>query len=151
MLRSATHILCQLNRRLKSTDVIDVLSDLFILRGVPAHIRSDDGPELVAKAVSGLDPRGRREDRLHHAGQPLENGYIESFNARLCDELLNGALFFTLREARIVIESWRRQYNAVRPHSSLGYRAPAPEVAICPAPPHGGLRSLERLRRPCFR
>lgn len=66
-------------------------------------------------------------------GSPWENGFVKSFNARLCDELLDGEVFHSLREARVVIEGWRRHYNAVRPHASLGYRPPAPEV-IVPAP-----------------
>jgi putative transposase len=78
----------------------------------------------------GLDCRGRCQKRLHRAGQPWENGYIESFNARLRDELLDGEIFYTLRKAKIVIENWRRHYNAVRPHASLGYKPPAPEVFV---------------------
>ena len=78
-----------------------------------------------------MDRRGRRKDRLHHPpGSPWENGFIESFNARLRDELLDGEIFYTLHEAQIVIESWRRHYNAVRPHAAIGYRAPAPEVFV---------------------
>lgn len=115
-------------RRLKATDVIDVLSDLFILRGVPGHIRSDNGPEFVAKAVQEWITAVGAKTAYIAPGSPWENGFIESFNARLRDELLDGEVFYTLREAQVVIESWRRHYNAVRPHASLGYRAPAPEV-----------------------
>jgi transposase InsO family protein len=118
------------NRRLNSTDVIDVLSDLFILRGVPEHIRSDNGPEFVAKAVRKWIHAVGAKTAYIAPGSPWENGYIESFNARLRDELLNGELFYTLTEARIIIESWRRHYNNVRPHSSLGYKPPAPEVFV---------------------
>ncbi len=117
-------------RRLKAVDVIDVLSDLFILRGVPGHIRSDNGPEFVAKAVREWIAAVGAQAAYIEPGSPWENGYIESFNARLRDELLNGEIFYTLREAQIVIESWRRHFNAVRPHASLGYRAPAPEVFV---------------------
>ncbi len=120
----------RLNRRLNSTDVIDVLSDLFILRGVPEHIRSDNGPEFVAKAVRKWIHAVGAKTAYIAPGSPWENGYIESFNARLRDELLNGELFYTLTEARIIIESWRRHYNNVRPHSSLGYKPPAPEVFV---------------------
>jgi putative transposase len=81
-------------------------------------------------------------------GSPWENGFIESFNARLRDELLDGEIFYTLREAQIVIESWRRHYNTVRPHASIGYRAPAPECSCQPSP-HGRLRNPDPLRRPC--
>ena len=77
-----------------------------------------------------MDRRGRGKDGVHHPGSPWENGFIESFNARLRDELLDGEIFYTLREAEIVIESWRRHYNTVRPHASIGYRAPAPEVFV---------------------
>ena len=136
----------RIDRKLNSTAVIDVLSDLFILRGVPEYVRSDNGPEFVAKAVQDWIVAVGAKTAYIERGSPWENGYIESFNARLRDELLNGEIFYTLREAQIVIESWRRHYNAVRPHASLGYRPPAPEVfvpafaawpaALCrPAPP----------------
>jgi len=120
-------------RRLKSIDVIDVLSDLFILRAVPEHIRSDNGPEFLARAVQEWILAVGAKTAYITPGSPWENGFIESFNARLRDELLNGEIFYTLREAQIVIESWRRHYNTVRPHASVGYRAPAPEVFV-PAP-----------------
>ena len=128
-------------RKLKATDVIDVLSDLFILRGVPGHIRSDNGPEFVAKAVQAWITAVGANTAYITPGSPWENGFIESFNARLRDELLDGEIFYSLREAQVVIESWRRHYNQVRPHASLGYRAPAPEVFVpvlatrIPAPP----------------
>ncbi|MCJ2128204.1 IS3 family transposase [Methylobacterium sp. E-045] len=115
-------------RKLKGIDVIDVLSDLFILRGVPGHIRSDNGPEFVAKAVQAWITAVGSKTAYITPGSPWENGYVESFNARLRDELLNGEIFYTLKEAQIVIESWRRHYNGVRPHASLGYRPPAPEL-----------------------
>jgi putative transposase len=117
-------------RRLKSIDVIDLLSDLFILRGIPEHIRSDNGPEFLAKAVQAWIAAVGTKTAYITPGSPWENGFIESFNARLRDELLNGEIFYTLREAQIVIESWRRHYNTVRPHASIGYRAPAPEVFV---------------------
>ena len=124
---------CEANRvgrRLKAADVIDVLSDLFILRGVPAHIRSDDGPEFVAKAVQGWIAAVGAKTAYIAPGSPWENGYVESFNARLRDELLDGEIFYSLREAEVVIESWRRHFNAVRPHGALGYRPPATEVVL---------------------
>src|SRR3984893_13257392 len=120
----------QVSRRLKSIDVIDVLSDLFILRGVPGHVRSDNGPEFVAKAVQEWIGAVGAKTAYITPGSPWENRFIESFNARLRDELLDGEIFYTLREAQIIIESWRRHYNAVRPHASIGYRAPAPEVFV---------------------
>ena len=110
--------------------MIDVLSDLFILRGIPGHIRSDNGPEFVAKAVQEWIAAVGAKTAYIEPGSPWENGYIESFNARLRDELLNGEIFYTLREAQIVIESWRRHYNTIRPHASLGYKPPAPEVFV---------------------
>ena len=131
----------RVGRKLKAADVIDVLSDLFILRGVPGHVRSDNGPEFVAKAVQGWIAAVGAKTAYIAPGSPWENGYVESFNARLRDELLDGEIFYSLREAQVVIESWRRHYNQVRPHASLGYRAPAPEVFVpvlatrIPAPP----------------
>ena len=120
----------RIDRKLKSTDVIDVLSDLFILRGVPEHIRSDNGPEFVAKAVQKWITAVGARTAYITPGSPWENGFIESFNARLRDELLDGEIFYSLKEARIVIESWRHHYNTVRPHESLGYKPPAPEVFV---------------------
>jgi putative transposase len=117
-------------RKLRSTDVIDVLSDLFILRGVPEHIRSDNGPEFVARAVQDWIAAVGAKTAYIEPGSPWENGYIESFNARLRDELLNGEIFYSLAEACVIVESWRRFYNTLRPHGSLGYRPPAPEVFI---------------------
>jgi transposase InsO family protein len=120
----------RINRKLKAIDVIDVLSDLFILRGVPGHIRSDNGPEFIAKALQDWIAAVGAKTAYIAPGSPWENGFIESFNARLRDELLNGEIFNTLKEAQIVVESWRRHYNAVRPHASLGYKPPAPEVFV---------------------
>jgi len=116
--------------KLKAIDVIDVLSDLFIQRGVPSHIRSDNGPEFVANAVQQWIAAVGAKTAYIERGSPWENGYVESFNSRLRDELLNGEIFYSLREAQVVIESWRRHYNSVRPHASLGYRPPAPEVFV---------------------
>jgi putative transposase len=120
----------RVDRKLKSADVIDVLSDQFVLRGVPEHIRSDNGPEFVAKAVRDWIGAVGVKTAYIERGSPWENGFIESFNARLRDELLDGEIFYSLAEARIVIESWRRHYNTERPHGSLGYKPPAPEVFI---------------------
>lgn len=117
-------------RKLNATSVIDALSDLFILRGVPGFIRSDNGPEFVAQAVRDwIGTVGARTAYIE-PGSPWENGYVESFNARFRDELLNGEIFYSLREAQIIIERWRRHYNTRRPHSALGYRPPAPETII---------------------
>jgi putative transposase len=127
----------QVDRKLNSTDVIDVLSDQFILRGIPGHIRSDHGPKFIARAVREWIAAVGARTAFIEPGSPWENGYCESFNSKLRDELLDGEIFYSLAEARIVIETWRRYYNTRRPHSSLGYRPPAPEVVQWPAPPTG--------------
>lgn len=123
----------RVSRRLKATDVIDVLSDLFILRGVPGYVRSDNGPEFIAKAVRDWIAAVGARTAYIEPGSPWENGYCESFNSKLRDELLNGEIFYTLKEAQVLIESWRRHYNTLRPHSSLGYKPPAPEALVWPA------------------
>ena len=120
----------RVKRKLNSTDVMDVLTDLFILRGVPRYIRSDNGPECIAEAVRKWIAAVGAQTAYIEPGSPWENGYVESFNARLRDELLNGEVFYSLREAQIIIENWRRHYNTKRPHSALGYRPPAPETII---------------------
>ncbi|PNQ19898.1 IS3 family transposase [Agrobacterium salinitolerans] len=123
-------IAIRVERKLKATDVIDVLSDLFILRGVPTHIRSDNGPEFIAKALREWIGAVGAKTAYIMPGSPWENGYCESFNSKLRDELLNGEIFYTLKEAKIIIENWRQHYNTVRPHSSLGYKPPAPEATV---------------------
>ena len=120
----------RIDRRLRSTDVIDVLSDLFILRGVPGHVRSDNGPEFVAKAVRDWIAAVGARTAFIEPGSPWENGYCESFNSKLRDELLDGEIFYSLAEAKTVIESWRQHYNTRRPHSSLGYKQPAPAAIV---------------------
>jgi transposase InsO family protein len=121
-------------RKLKAIDVIEALCELFVSRGIPAHIRSDNGPEFVAEALRDWIATVGARTAYIEPGSPWENGYCESFNGKLRDELLNGEIFYTLKEAQIVIENWRRHYNTVRPHSSLGYRPPATEALIWPAP-----------------
>ena len=121
-------------RQLRSDDVLGRLTDLFIRRGVPEHIRSDNGPEFTAKAVRGWLGRLGVKTLFIEPGSPWENGYIESFNGKMRDELLNREIFTTLLEAKVLVERWRQEYNQVRLHSSLGYRPPAPE-AIEPLPP----------------
>ena len=125
----------RVSRKLSSIDVVDVLSDLFILRGVPGHVRSDNGPEFVAKAVREWIAAVGAKTAYIEPGSPWENGYCESFNGKLRDELLDGEVFYSLAEAKVVIESWRRHYNTSRPHSALGYRPPSPEVVLGPARP----------------
>ena len=117
-------------RRLASEDVIDQLFNLFVLRGIPAHIRLDNGPEFTAKAIRKWLERLGVKTLFIEPSSPWENGYIESFNGRLRDELLNREIFTTLIEAKVLIADWRKEYNQVRPHSSLGYRPPAPEAKI---------------------
>ena len=117
-------------RKLNSTEVIDALTDVFILRGVPAYIRSDNGPEFIAQAVRDRIAAVGAKTAYIEPGSPWENGYCKSFNARMRDELLNGEVFCSLREAQMLIEQWRQHYNAKRPHSALGYRPPAPETIV---------------------
>ena len=124
-------------RRLRSEDVLAALAELFVTRGPPAHIRSDNGPEFIANAVQEWLAKIGVKTLYITPGSPWENGYCESFNGSMRDELLNGEIFYTLAEAQILIEAWRRHYNTVRPHSSLGYRPPAPEAATPPWLPSG--------------
>jgi transposase InsO family protein len=117
----------EVERQLTSNDVIACLADLFILRGVPDYIRSDNGPEFTAKKVrEWLNTLGVKTLFIE-PGSPWENGYIESFNGKLRDELLNLEIFDTLYEAKVLIERWRHEYNTERPHSALGYQPPTPE------------------------
>jgi putative transposase len=117
-------------RQITSQDVIDVLFELFIFRGIPEYIRSDNGPEFTAKAVRSWLERLGVKTLFIEPGSPWENGYIESFNGKLRDELLNREIFTTLTEARILIEQWRREYNQIRPHSALEYQPPAPAAIL---------------------
>ena len=126
-------LVIDVGRRITSDDVLERLTELFVLRGVPAYVRSDNGPEFTATVVREWLERVGVKTLYIEPGSPWENGYIESFNGKLRDELLNGETFDTVLEAQVLVERWRRHYNAVRPHSSLGYRPPAPE-AIQPWP-----------------
>ena len=119
-------------RRLRATDVLETLADLVVTHGVPAHIRSDNGPEFTAELVRLWLAALQVQALFIEPGSPWENGYVESFNGKLRDELLDREIFYTLTEAKSLVERWRRQYNSVRPHSALGYRPPAPE-AVTPA------------------
>ena len=120
----------KVNRKITSQDVIDELFNLFIFRGIPKHIRSDNGPEFTARAVRRWLSRLGVKTLFIEPGSPWENGYIESFNGKLRDELLNRKIFTTLIEAKMLIEQWRQEYNHVRPHSALGYQPPAPEAIM---------------------
>ena len=131
-------------RQLRHEDVLAALAELFIERGPPAHIRSDNGSEFIATAVQTWLGQIGVKTLYIAPGSPWENGHSESFKGSLRDELLNGEIFYSLAEAKALIEAWRRHHNTVRPHSSLGYRPPAPEAATppCtnthPGPPSGG-------------
>ena len=117
-------------RKITNQDVIDLLFNLFVFRGIPEHIRSDNGPEFTAKAIRKWLSRLGVKTLYIEPGSPWENGYIESFNGKMRDELLNREIFTTLQEAKALIEQWRREYNQVRPHSARGYRPPAPEAIL---------------------
>jgi transposase InsO family protein len=127
-------------RGLRSIDVLETLAALFVTHGVPAHLRSDNGPEFTAELIRLWLEALQVQTLFIEPGSPWENGYVESFNGKLRDELLDREIFYTLTEAQILIERWRREYNTVRPHSALGYRPPAPE-AISPTPLSGLMMS----------
>lgn len=135
----------KVGRRLNSKDVLAVLADLMVARGVPDHIRSDNGSEFRAKAVREWLNRIGAKTLYIEPGSPWENGYNESFNGKLRDECLNVELFNNLMEAKIIIERWRKHYNTVRPHSSLGYRPPAP-ATVLPADPAFAIWQLQPSR-----
>jgi putative transposase len=117
-------------KEITSHQVIERLAHLFIAKGIPKHLRSDNGPEFTAKAIRKWLKDLGVTTLFIEPGSPWENGYIESFNGKLDDELLNGEIFATLLEAKVLIENWRRAYNTIRPHSSPGYKPPAPETII---------------------
>ena len=119
-------------RRQNQETVLETLADLFLLHGPPEHLRSDNGAEFTATAVREWLERLDVKTLFIEPGSPWENGYNESFNGKLRDELLNGEIFFTLKEAQVLVEQWRRHYNTIRPHSSLGYRPPAPQTVQLP-------------------
>jgi transposase InsO family protein len=124
-------------RQLRHDDVLAALADLFISRGPPANIRSDNGSEFIGTAVQKWLGQIGVKTLYIAPVSPWENGYNESFNGSLRDELLNGEIFYSLAEAKVLIKAWRRHYNTVRPHSSLGYRPPEPETASLPYPASG--------------
>jgi len=142
----ATHVA----RSIKATDVIDVLAKVMVERGTPRCIRSDNGPEFIAAAVTKwLDSVGT-DTLFVGPGAPWENGYIESFNSRLRDELLNGELFLGLAEARYLVESWRVEYNTERPHSALNYQTPLEFAACCSPSDSASLRLRANSTRDCL-
>ena len=117
-------------RRIRANDVIGIFADVMVERGVPEYIRSDNGPEMIAKVLRNWLTRVGTKTAYILPGSPWENGYCESFNGKLRNELLDGEIFYTLREAQVIIEQWRWHYNRIRPHSALGYRPPAPETTV---------------------
>jgi transposase InsO family protein len=136
-------------RRLRPDDVFQCLTDLFVAHGPPEHIRSDNGPEFVTRNVrSWLDRIGVKTLYIE-PGSPWENGYCESFNSKLRDELIESEQFSTLYEAQVLIERWRRHCNAIRPYSSRGYRPPAPETTLPPESglPYAPLRPAQKLAK----
>jgi len=124
-------------RSITAADAVDVLADVFIIRGVPGHVRSDNGPEFIAKAIRSYLKAADVETLYVAPASPWENGYAESFHSRLRDELLNAELFADLREARMLADRWRNEYNHRRPHSGLGYVPPASFAATLTGPPVG--------------
>lgn len=123
-------------RSIRAEQVMHVLADLFITQGVPGNIRSDNGPEFIAKSLRKWLKNVGVQTQYIQPGSPWENGYCESFNGKLRDHFLDGEIFTTLQEAKILIETWRKHYNTRRPHRSLGGRPPAPLTVFCP--PMGG-------------
>ena len=115
-------------RRINSFGVLETMANVMLTRGVPEHIRSDNGAEMTAKIVRSWLAKVGAKTLYIEPGSPWENGYCESFNGKLRDELLNGEIFYSLKEAKVVIGQWRHHYNTVRPHSSLGYRPPATQT-----------------------
>jgi transposase InsO family protein len=122
-------------RSLKHDDVLEQLAWLFATRGVPEHIRSDNGSEFTAKVVRNWLKAVGVKTLFIEPGSPWENGYCEGFNGKLKDEQINGEIYYTLKEAKVLIGRWRHEYNTIRPHSSLGYRPPAPEATLTAAEP----------------
>lgn len=120
----------KVGRKITASDVIDTLADLFIQRGSPEFIRSDNGPEFVAELLRRWLKDLGVQTAYIEPSSPWENGYIESFNGKFRDELLNCEIFDTIMEAQVITEQWRIYYNTIRPHSSLKYRLPAPETFI---------------------
>ena len=123
-------------RRMASLEVIETLGEVMLFRGLPQYLRSDNGPEFVAQELREWLGKLGTGTLYIERGSPWENGYCESFNGKLRDECLNGEIFYSLKEAQVVIERWRVEYNTRRPHSALGYRPPAPEI-FRPLPPPG--------------
>ena len=130
----------EVDRSIRAKDVILVLEYLFMVRGQPKFIRSDNGPEFIANAIKKWLKKKHVETLYIEPGSPWENGYIESFNGKLRDEILNRELFYSVKEAKVIVEDWRLDYNNHRPHSSLGYMTPAAYATNCNLPGSASLR-----------
>ncbi len=155
-------LLVRAERRWSSARVISALADVMVMKGVPEHLRFDNGPEFVAKDLRKWLAKTGAKTLYIEPGSPWENGYCESFNSKLRDEFLNGEIFYSMKELRVLAERWRVHYNTVRPHSSLGYQSPAPEAWLTnsvgcgevknryalPTSPHPR-RQLPELRNSC--
>ena len=133
-------------RRINSNQVIDVLAEAMIAHGIPDYIRSDNGPEFVAKDLRKWLAATGSKTLYIEPGSPWENGYCESFNSKMRDEFLNGEIFYSMKEVKVLTERWRVYFNTERPHSALGYRPPAPAAWQTKAPPrHGKVESKQRF------
>jgi transposase InsO family protein len=132
-------------RRWSSAKVIEALADVMVAKGVPEHLRSDNGPEFVARDLRKWLAGTGAKTAYIEPGSPWENGYCESFNSKLRDEFLNGEIFYSMKEIRVLAERWRVHYNTVRPHSSLGYRPPAPEVWVAKSLGYGEVETATRF------
>jgi putative transposase len=138
-------LLVRAERRWSSARVIEALADVMVWKGVPEHIRSDNGLELVARGLRKCLANTGTKTLYIEPGSPWENGYCESFNSKLRDDFLNGEIFYSMREIRVLAERWRVHYNTVRPHSSLGYRPPAPEACLAKSLGHGEVETATRF------
>ncbi len=130
----------EVGRSMRAKDVIAVLKYLFMVRGAPKFIRSDNGPEFIAGKIKKWLRKNHVETLYIGPGSPWENGYIESFNGKLRDDILDRELFYSVKEAKVIVEDWRLEYNNHRPHSGLGYMTPAAFAASCNPPGSATLR-----------
>jgi transposase InsO family protein len=138
----------RVERRLGSMQVIETLADVMLLRGIPEHIRSDNGSEFIAQELRKWLGKVGTGTLYIEPGSPWENGYCESFNGKLRDEFLNGEIFYSLKEAQVLTERWRVEYNTERPHSALGYRPPAPQAILPKLKGHGDMENAARFPHP---
>jgi putative transposase len=142
-------LMVRAERRWSSARVIGALADVMVVKGVPEHLRSDNGPEFVARDLGKWLAKTGTKTLYIEPGSPWENGYCESFNSKLRDEFLNGEIFYSIKELRVLAERWRVHYNTIRPHSSLGYRPPAPEAWLTRAHTgHGEVETTSRFPLP---